>query len=393
MKKAAKILIIISAILYGLTALGMLVLNIFVDDIPLVPSLISVLGPIVCLCLAVCSLTRLKYNEMGLMWKIITLLFVNVIAGVLLLLTKKSETLSKRINDTFGDKLLNLFTSAILIAVIIIVGYPIIYVISCAFSSTEALSAGRVVLWPVDVSLEAFEFVMQYKDVWTGFRNSIFYTVCDVLLQMTMTILVAYPLSRSNFQGRSIYTMIFYMSTRVSAGMIPSFILKCDLGLFDNIWAVLISGSVSVSHILILRTCFKTAIPGELFDSAMIDGANHFKCVTKIALPLAKATLSVLILYCIVGQWNEYFTSMLYLRDKNLYPLQLVLRPIMQAATSVGQAMDVSTMSAAAQQQAQSGLENVRYALIVISSAPVIAAYFVVQKYFKGGVMLGSVKG
>ena len=303
-----------------------------------------------------------------------------------------------KINESAGDKVLNTITNIILVLLIIIVGYPILYVIACSFTKTDALSAGLVVLWPVDVngkfaiSLEAYEFVLQYKAVWTGFKMSVFYTVCDVFLQMTMTILVAYPLSRRSFQGRSVYTMIFYMSTRVSAGLIPGFILKCDLGLFDNIWAVLISGSVSVSHILILRTCFQTAIPGELFDSAMIDGANHFTCVTKIALPLAKATLSVLILYCIVGQWNEYFTSMLYLRDNRLYPLQLVLRPIMTAASTIG-TMEVGDMNAVAQQQAREGLENVRYALIIISTVPVLAAYAVVQKYFKGGVMMGSVKG
>ena len=182
------------------------------------------------------------------------------------------------------------------------------------------------------------------------------------------------------------------MSTRVSAGMIPSFILKCDLGLFDNIWAVLISGSVSVSHILILRTCFRSSIPGELFDSAMLDGANYFQSCFKIALPLAKATLSVLILYCIVGQWNEYFTSMLYLRDNSLYPLQLVLRPIMTAATAASK-MQGSSMTASQQALADSGLENVRYGLIIISTVPVLCVYFIVQKYFKGGVMLGSVKG
>ena len=304
---------------------------------------------------------------------------------------------STKINEAFGDKVLNAITATILVLIIIIVGYPIVYVISCSFTGNEALSAGSVVLWPVDIngnfdiSLDGYRFVMQFEAVWSGFKMSVFYTVCDVLLQMTMTILVAYPLSRRSFQGRSMYTMIFYMSTRVSAGLIPSFLLKCNLGLYDNIWAVLISGSVSVSHILILRTCFQTAIPGELFDSAMIDGASHFKCVTKIALPLAKATLSVLILYCIVGQWNEYFTSMLYLKKTHLYPLQLVLRPIMQAASS--STIDTSGMSESFRQQAQSGMESVRYALIVISSAPVIAAYFVVQKYFKGGVMVGSVKG
>lgn len=392
MKKAARIIIFISAILYGMVALASLIINIFNDDINVLLSLAMVVGPIIALCLAVCALSKMKYNEMGMMWKIITLLFVNPIAGVLLLCTHRTETMSKRINDSFGDKVLNLITASILIAVIVIVGYPIIYVISCSFTSTQALSAGKVVLWPVDVSLEAYQFVLSYKDVWIGFRNSVFYTVTDVLLQMTMTILVAYPLSRTSFQGRSAYTMIFYMSTRFGAGLIPLFILKCSMGLFDNPWAVIISGVVNISHILILRTCFKTAIPGELFDSAMMDGANHFKCVTQIALPLAKATLSVLILYCIVAQWNEYFTSMLYLRNKEMYPLQLVLRPIMQSASAMGQ-MDTSSMNAQAQQQAQSGLENVRYALIVISSAPVVAAYFVVQKYFKGGVMLGSVKG
>ena len=304
----------------------------------------------------------------------------------------KIKEKNTKIHDTFGDRVLDWVTTTLLVLIILIIGYPIVYCISCSFSSSNALEAGRVVLWPVEPTLQAYEFILKYKQVWTGFRNSLFYTVCDVFLQMTMTILVAFPLSRRDFQGKSVYTMIFYMSTRVSAGMIPSFILKCNLGLFDNIWAVLISGSVSVSHILILRTCFQTAIPGELFDSAMMDGANHFKCVTQIAMPLAKATLSVLILYCIVGQWNEYFTSMLYLRNAKLYPLQLVLRPIMQAATAVGQ-MDTASMTAQQQAQAQEGLENVRYALIVISSAPVIAAYFIVQKYFRGGVMLGSVKG
>ena len=304
----------------------------------------------------------------------------------------KIKAKSTKIHDTFGDRVLDWVTTTLLVLVILIIGYPIVYCISCSFSSSSALEAGKVVLWPVEPTLQAYEFILDYKQVWTGFRNSLFYTVCDVFMQMTMTILVAFPLSRRDFQGKSIYTMIFYMSTRVSAGMIPSFILKCNLGLFDNIWAVLISGSVSVSHILILRTCFRTAIPGELFDSAMLDGANYFQSCIKIALPLAKATLSVLILYCIVGQWNEYFTSMLYLRNEKLYPLQLVLRPIMTLA-STSSKLNAGDMTQSQQELANSGLENVRYGLILISTVPVLCVYFVVQKYFKGGVMMGSVKG
>lgn len=297
-----------------------------------------------------------------------------------------------KIHETFTDRLLNWITAFILILLTIIVGYPLLYVISCSISSSKALETGAVVLWPVDFSLEAYKFVLAYKDVWVGFRNSIFYCVCDVLFQMTCTIMVAYPLSRRYCQGRSFYTMFFYLTTRVSAGLIPVFILKCSLGLFDNVWAVLLSGAIGISHILILRTAINSSIPAELHDAAMIDGANHFQTVFKLVVPLTKATLSVLILYCIVGQWNEYFTSMIYLRDKKFYPLQLVLRPIMTAASMANQ-VDVGSMNSSYQQQAEQGLENVRYALIIISSAPIVIAYFVVQKYFKGGVMMGSVKG
>ena len=303
-----------------------------------------------------------------------------------------AKTKNVKIHDTTGDIILNWITGIVLFAIIIIVGYPVIYVISCSFSSSRALEAGSVILWPVEPCLEAYKFILAYRQVWSGFRMSIFYTVCDVLMQMSMTIAVAYPLSRSYFQGRKFYTMFFYMSTRFGAGLIPVFILKCNLGLFDNIWAVLLAGSIGVNHILILRTAINSSIPGELHDAAMIDGANHFQTVFKLVIPLTKATLSVLILYCIVGQWNEYFTSMLYLRDLNLYPLQLVLRPIMTAA-SAANTMDVSQMAATYIDQAESGLENVRYGLIIISTAPIVAAYFIVQKYFKGGVMMGSVKG
>lgn len=297
-----------------------------------------------------------------------------------------------KIHDTLGDRILNGITAFILLLVIIIVGYPLVYVISSSISSSEALAAGKVFLWPVDISAEAYKFVFHYKQVWVGFRNSILYCVCDVLFQTTCTIMVAYPLSRAYCQGRKFYTMFFYMTTRFGAGMIPVFILKCDLGLFNNVWAVLIAGTIGISHILILRTAINSSIPGELHDAAMIDGANHFQTVFKLVVPLTKATLSVLILYAIVGQWNEYFTSMIYLRDARYYPLQLVLRPIMTAATAVGQ-MDAGEMGSSYVEQANSGLENVRYALIIISTTPIVVAYFFVQKYFKGGVMMGSVKG
>lgn len=300
---------------------------------------------------------------------------------------KKNST---KINESFGDRVFNIITSILLILIIIIVGYPCLFVVSCSFSSAQALQAGRVILWPVEFSLGAYEFILDFKQVWVGYRNSIFYTALGTVIGMIMRILAAYPLSRKSFQGRNIYMKLFYFTTLFGAGLIPGFILHVKLGMYDTIWPTVLAACISVSDIIILRTAFSSSIPGDLFDAAKIDGANDFQCLLKIALPLAKATLSVLVLYCIVAHWNEYFTSMIYIKSVELQPLQLILRPIMTAASA---SISTGDMSSGSQQLAQQGLDGVRYGLIVISTVPALLAYFCVQKYFKGGVMVGSVKG
>ena len=297
---------------------------------------------------------------------------------------------STKINESFGDRVFNIITAIILVAVIIIVGYPCLFVVSCSFSSSAALQAGKVVLWPVDFTLNGYRFILDFKQVWVGYRNSIFYTAAGTLLHLAMCTLAAFPLSRKTYQGRGPLMKIFYFSTLFGAGLIPTFILKTNMGMFNTVWPVILASAMSVSHIIIMRTCFSSSIPGDLFDAAKIDGASDFQCLFKIALPLAKATLSVITLYAIVGAWNEYFTSMIYLRDENLFPLQLVLRPIMTAAVAT---VDVSNMSTASQMTADQGLDQVRYGLIIVATVPALLAYFVVQKSFKGGVMVGSVKG
>lgn len=302
----------------------------------------------------------------------------------------KNNIKNIKIQESWGDRVFNIITAIILIAVIIIVGYPCLFIISCSFSSSTALQAGKVVLWPVDFTLNGYKFILDFKQVWIGYRNSIFYAVGGTILHLFMCVLAAYPLSRKTYQGRGPLMKIFYFSTLFGAGLIPTFLLKTSMGMFNTIWPVLLASAMSVSHIIIMRTCFSSSIPGDLFDAAKIDGANDFQCLTKIALPLAKATLSVITLYALVGAWNEYFTSMIYLRDENLYPLQLVLRPIMTAAVAT---VDVSKMSSASQMTADQGLDQVRYGLIIVSTVPALLVYFAVQKSFKGGVMVGSVKG
>ena len=312
-------------------------------------------------------------------------------------LTKQNKAALKRLNssrrkikESFGDRMLLGFTTCVLVLVMIIVGYPVLYVISSSFSSNDALTAGRVVLFPVDPSMASYKYVFQYDELWQGYKMTIFYTICGTTITMIAQILCAYPLSRPKYQGRGGIMMIFFVTTMVGAGMVPTLIIRSAMGLYDNIAAVLLAGVLSVHNMIILRTSFRSSIPAELYDAAAIDGASDFQTLVKIALPLTKATLSVLTLYSAVGNWNEYFTSMIYLPShKEWWPLQLVLRDIMAGKQQEQAAATTSQLSA----MLDNGSEGRTFAIIVLTTVPVLLMYFVVQKYFEKGVMVGSVKG
>ena len=201
---------------------------------------------------------------------------------------------------------------------------------------------------------------------------------------------MAYPLSKRTYQGRKVITTLMIVAMLTSAGLIPAYLVRKWLGLVDTVWAVLLSGILGFRNVIILRTAFSSTIPGDLFDAAKLDGANDFQSLYHVALPLVKATLSVLTLYAAVAKWNEYFTSMIYLHDQNMYPLQLVLRSILTASQTIDpDAVTSSEMLALL----NDGTEGIRYALIVVATVPLLVMYAVVQKYFKKGVMIGSVKG
>lgn len=296
-----------------------------------------------------------------------------------------------KIIESRGDRIMQGIIFAILLFILIIVAYPVIYVVSCSFSGADAINGGKVLLWPVNPTLAGYKFAFSYQQVWIGYRNTIFYTVVGTSISIVMIVLMAYPISRPKYQGKSLAQTIFLISMLVGAGLIPCFLLRHSLGLYNNIWAVLTAGILSLNHGFILRTAFKSTVPGELYDAATIDGANDFQCLVKIALPLVKATISVLVLYNAVGRWNSYFHEMIYLRDKDLYPLQLFLRAILTGAQA---SFDLDTVQNADMlAQIERGTEQIKYALIVVSTVPVLALYAVVQKYFEKGVMLGSVKG
>ena len=302
----------------------------------------------------------------------------------------KTQEIRKKRKRFTSDTALEIFVTLILIAILLIVGYPVIYVISASFSNNEALTAGKVILWPVNFTTASYRFVFHFKQVWVGYRNTVFYTVVGVLFTLIMETLMAYPLSKKKYQGRKFMTTLMIIAMMTTAGLIPTYIIMKMLGLVDTVWAVLLTGILPFRNVIILRTAFRSSVPDEMYEAAKIDGAGDFQTLVRVGLPLVKPVVSVLTLYAIVAKWNEYFTSMIYLHDQNMYPLQLVLRSILTAS----QTIDASAVSGSEMMAIlQGGTEGIRYALIIVSTVPLLAAYAIVQKYFKGGIMIGAVKG
>ena len=304
-------------------------------------------------------------------------------------MAKKHHDIKIKRNRSWDDKLLYASTDIILLLLLLVVGYPIIYVLSCSFSSGAAVSSGQVLLWPVDFSLQGYKIIFNYKSVWTGFSNTIFYTVVGTTLNMILSVLVAYPLSRPNYQGKGIITMLFTITMMFTAGIIPSYLLMSNLGLTNTRWALILANTISTYNMIIIRTYFRNSIPGELIEAARIDGCSELRTLWSVVLPLSKSVLAVVTLYYAVSHWNSYFNAMIYLRDRDLPPLQIVLRDILAASkidlTQIDDPKLLAEMTGTA--------DLMKYSLIVFSSAPIIAAYPLVHKFFQKGVMIGSVKG
>lgn len=287
------------------------------------------------------------------------------------------------------DRIMSVVVNTIMIILVLCIAFPLVYVVSCSFSSGTAVSEGKVLFWPVDFSLIGYKLVFSYRLVWSGYANTIFITVVGTALSMILTILAAYPLSRKNFQGRNIYLFIFMFTMFFSGGIIPSYLLMVKLKLNGRLWAVVLNGALSISNMIIMRTFFANSVPGELLDAARIDGITDFKYLFKILLPLSKAVIAVIVLYYAVGRWNSYFSAMIYLRDRNLYPLQLVLRDVLNVSNiDLSQVTDESILA-----ELRRASDTMKYALIIVSSVPVLVAYPFVMKFFEKGVMIGSVKG
>lgn len=289
---------------------------------------------------------------------------------------------------TPADRRFNHVVAVMLVMLVLAVIYPIVLVISSSFSSPAAVYAGRVFLWPVEPSLAGYGAVFKNKQIISGFLNTMLYTIGGTLINLFMTTLAAYPLARSSLPYRKPLMMLFIFTMFFSGGMIPNYILLMNLHMLNTRWALLLPGAISVYNMILMRTFFES-IPVELYEAASIDGCSDLRYLLQITLPLSKPIVAVLALYYAVNHWNAYFNAMMYLTDQKLVPLQLVLRDILISNTiNLNEIMDEETM------RARQGLsELMKYAVIVVSSVPVMIIYPFIQKYFVKGVMIGSIKG
>jgi len=293
-----------------------------------------------------------------------------------------------RIRDSLGDRVFMILVYAFLTVCLLLVLYPLIYIVSASFSDPLAVTAGKVWLYPVDFTLRGYEVTFQNPQIITGYLNSLFYTVFGTLISVVLTVLIAYPLSRRDLYGAGLIMFLITFTMLFSGGLIPTYLVVKDLGMIDTRWALLIPQAVAAFQVIIARTFFRSAIPFELVEAAELDGCNDLQFLWAVVLPLSKPIIAVLALMYAVSQWNGYFDALIYLKSSDLQPLQIVLRNILILNTTSS-----GTMDAAAMAERQQLADLLKYCLVVVASVPVLLIYPFVQRYFVKGMLIGSIKG
>lgn len=289
---------------------------------------------------------------------------------------------------TSDDRLFNTVVNVLSIGTILIVLYPLIFVLSASFSDPDLVLRGKVILFPRGLTLEPYKMVLENESIWLGYRNTILYTVLGTIINVVMTIMLAYPLSRKDMPFRRPITLFVVFTMYFNGGMIPTYLLVRDLGIYDSIWAIVLPVAITTYNFIVAKTFFENSIPHEMYESAMIDGSSNIRTLISIVLPLSSSIIAVLILFYAVSHWNSYFSALIYLRNEELFPLQIILRDILL----LGQTEQMGTNDVGMGDKIKMA-EGIKYSVIVVSSVPVLILYPFVQKHFVKGVMIGAVKG
>ena len=298
-----------------------------------------------------------------------------------------SKNKVKTLPESTKDRIYLLLNYSYLWIALIIVIYPLIYVVSASFSTGNAVIAGKVWLYPVDFTLNGYKFIFQNSQILTGYLNTFIYTTVGTIINVVLTVMIAYPLSRKFFYGRSVIMVFIVFTMLFSGGLIPFFLTVRALGMLDTRWAMWIPNAVGVWQLIIARTFFQSSIPEDLSEAADMDGCSDIRFVLSIVVPLSKPIIAVTTLMYAVFHWNSFFNALIFLRSPELFPLQIILRNLLILQTTL-------QVTSVFQDLILEGIrDTIRFSLIVVASAPILALYPFIQKYFVKGVLIGAIKG
>ena len=298
------------------------------------------------------------------------------------------------IKETRADRLFLLCNYAFVTVALLVVTYPLLYIVSASISNPKLVASGEMWLWPKDITFEGYKRVFNSRQIWNGYANTILYTLAGTAVNLLVTLPAAYALSRKDFVFRNFFMGMFMVTMFFGGGLVPTYLLVKQLGMINTMWALIIPSAASIWNIVVTRTFFQSAIPTELQEAAQMDGCTNLRLFIRIVLPLSLPIIAVMALFYGVGHWNSYFSALIYLNDSGKYPLQLVLRQILvlqEMSAQGGTMVDAATATAANTKAEIAAL--VKYAVIIVSTLPVIAVYPFLQRYFVQGVLIGSLKG
>ncbi|CAG7636631.1 L-arabinose transport system permease protein AraQ [Paenibacillus solanacearum] len=273
-----------------------------------------------------------------------------------------------------------------MLALVMVTFYPLYHLFIVSVSNGHAVLRGEVSFWPVGPNLDTYRLLLQDTSILRSYGNTVLYTAVGTAVNLICTILCAYPLSKREFYGRSFFTLMIVLTMFFSGGLIPTYLLVQKLHMIDTMWALIVPGAISAWNMFVMRTFFQ-GIPGELFESARMDGAGEWMVLWRIALPLSLPIVATISMFYAVGHWNSFFPALIYLNEKAKYPVQILLRNIVVMGQMSEQSQELSGPYAAVTST------NIKYAVIIVVVAPIVAVYPFIQKYFIKGVMIGSLKG
>ncbi|CAN7758230.1 carbohydrate ABC transporter permease [Paenibacillus sp. LjRoot56] len=287
-----------------------------------------------------------------------------------------------------NDVWFNLAMYAFLVVLTLFIVFPLLHVFSSSLSSPALVAKGQILFWPEELTLKSYINVLKNSTVWNGYRNTILYTVLGTAINVVLTVLAAYPLSRSDLKGGRVILGILILTMYFQGGIIPTYLVVKQLGLVNSMWAMILPSAINTFNLIIMRTYFMNTIPKELQEAAFIDGCSNTRILLDVVLPLSKPILAVISLYYAVHHWNDFFNGLIYLSDRSLFPLQLVLREILIQS----KVDDFATLDKGFTDRIFDS-EGIKYAIIMVASLPMLILYPFMQRFFVKGALIGSIKG